>query len=572
MTGDPTPNTVARRLRAIPRPTGRDAVAGFVTGLFSIPEGVAYASIGGFAAPLGLWSGVVPTILGSVFARTVLMVTTLTSAIALSARSVLQAAGLDTGDIGAIATLTVLVGVVMLILGLLRLGSVMSYVSTAVMTGFTVGIALQIIAGVIKDATGYSPGSSNTVGKLADALIHLSRWKTPVVIVAAATVAAWLLFRLWRPTRSLATLLSLLVVTAATVLLGTDVERVADIAAIPRSLPPFTLPDLGAVPALATGAVAIALVALAQAAGIGAAVVNPDGSRPDASKDFSAQGVANLAGGLFGALPTGGSLSRTGIAQSSGAHTRWAGIFAGVFLAVIVLLVGPYAGLIPMAVIGGIMLVIGAELIERRRNDIMLVLHTSWPSAIAMIVTFAATTALPLQYAIFLGAALSILLTSITVTRSSRLLEFRRGDGGWEIGDPPAHLPSGRTTVLHYDGAGFFSEVGRIDQDWPDTTGATDAAVVLSVRGAVDVPSATFLKALDDRVGRLDAQGISFVMAGVPDRFRDLLIRNPQLANLNPEHLVAQTPRIMESVEQAYALAEQQRVRRRPATTPETTS
>lgn len=89
---------------------------------------MAYAGIGGFAAPLGLWSGVVPTIVGSVFARTALMVT----------------------------TLTILVGVVMLLMRLLKLGSVMSFVSTAVMTGFTTGIALQIVTGVLKDATGSS--------------------------------------------------------------------------------------------------------------------------------------------------------------------------------------------------------------------------------------------------------------------------------------------------------------------------------------------------------------------------------------------------------------------------------
>ncbi len=77
------------------KPTPRDVVSGFVTGLFSIPEGMAYATVGGFSAPLGLWSGAVPTVIGSIFSRTVLMVTTLTSAIALSARSVLTDAGLD---------------------------------------------------------------------------------------------------------------------------------------------------------------------------------------------------------------------------------------------------------------------------------------------------------------------------------------------------------------------------------------------------------------------------------------------------------------------------------------------
>ena len=95
------------------RPTARDVVSGFVTGLFSIPEGMAYASIGGFNPVLGLYSGMAPTLVGAVFARTVLMTTTLTSAIALSSQSVLAQAGLDPADLGNVAMLTLMVGVVM---------------------------------------------------------------------------------------------------------------------------------------------------------------------------------------------------------------------------------------------------------------------------------------------------------------------------------------------------------------------------------------------------------------------------------------------------------------------------
>ena len=96
------------------RPRLKDVVAGLVTGLFSIPEGMAYASIGGFNPVAGLYSGMVSTVLGSVFARTVLMVTTLTSALALSSRSVLSAAGLDPADPANVAALVLVVGAVML--------------------------------------------------------------------------------------------------------------------------------------------------------------------------------------------------------------------------------------------------------------------------------------------------------------------------------------------------------------------------------------------------------------------------------------------------------------------------
>lgn len=537
--------------------------SGFVTGLFSIPEGMAYASIGGFAAPLGLWSGVVPTIVGSVFARTVLMVTTLTSAIALSSQSVLGAAGLDPGDLGGLATLTVLVGVVMLLLGLLKLGSVMSFVSTAVMTGFTTGIALQIVTGVIKDATGYTPTPHNTLAKVVDAIAHVGEWDGTTVVVAVATVGVWAVFHAIRRLEQYATLVALLIVTVACAVVQPDVELVKDIAAIPRSLPPFSLPDLGAVPALAAGAIAIALVGLAQAAGIGAAVANPDGSRPDASKDFTAQGLANIAGGFFSALPTGGSLSRTGVGTSAGAKTRWSGIFAGVWLAVLVLAIGPVAGQIPMAVIGGLLLVIGGELIAGRLGDIVLVLRTSVLSTAAMVITFLATTQLPLQDAIFIGAGLSIVLYAVAETRRARIVELTPdGSGGWLIGDAPRTLPSNRTTVLHYVGGSFFAEVNRLEDEWPDPRGAHDAAVVLSLRGSSGIPSATFLRAFERASTRLRANGVRLYLCGVSEAERDLLARSGTLDVLGEDSVVAATPVLLESLDVAYRTAERHRTNR----------
>ncbi|PRZ05752.1 SulP family sulfate permease [Isoptericola sp. CG 20/1183] len=545
------------------RPTVRDVVSGFVTGLFSIPEGMAYATVGGFAAPLGLWSGAVPTIVGSLFSRTVLMVTTLTSAIVLTANSVLADAGLDPGDLGAVATMTLLVGAWMILLGVLRLGAVMSFVSTAVMTGFTAGIAVQIVAGVVKDATGYVPESSNTVGKLLEALWHVGDWDGATVAVAAATVGLWALLGLVRPLRKVATLVSLVVVTVVVTVTGLAVERVSDIAAIPRSLPPFTLPDLAAMPALATGSLAIALVALAQAAGIGAAVPNPDGSRTDVSKDFTAQGLANVAGGFFGALPTGGSLSRTGVATTGGAQTRWAGIFAGAWLVVLVLLLGPSAGAIPMAVIGGLLLVIGGELVAGRVADVRLVLRTSTLSSVAMVVTFAATTQLPLQQAIFLGAGLSIVLFAVQVARRGRIVELvPTGDGDdFRIAEVPATLPSGRTTVLHYVGTGFFAEVNRLEEEWPHTSGTRDAGLVVSLRGSAGIPSTTFLKSLDRLIDRWHARGVEVVLCGVPDDLRRRLDTGGVTDRLAGS-IVSDSGGVLASVREAYELVERRRQER----------
>jgi SulP family sulfate permease len=527
-------------------------IAGLVTGLFSIPEGMAYASIGGFNPVVGLYSGVVPGIIASVFARTVLMVTTLTSAIALSSRSVLKEEGLDPTDPANVAALAVVVGVVMLIFGLLRFGAIMNFVSNAVMTGFSTGIALQIVAGVLGDAAGYKPQSGNTIGKFIDAFAHIGLWHPNAVWVAGATVAVWAVFHFIKPLESFAILLALVVVTAAVAIAHVDVETVGDIASISNSLPPLTVPNFAVMPGLLVGGVAVALVALAQAAGISAAVPNPDGSRSNMSGDFTAQGIGNLAGGFFGALPTGGSLSRTGVATSAGAQTRWAGIFAGIWLAVLVLIAGSAAEIIPMPVIGGLILVIGLELVAGRLPDIKLVLRVAPISALAMLITFAATTQLPLHTAILIGVITSLVLYCVKAAQSAQLIALQAtGDGGWQAIPVPERCASNDVTVLHYAGVGLFAEVARIDEEWPKAAGSTNAVVVLSLRALPDVPSSVAIKALRRWAGELQAHGGRLIIAGVTPAADRILERGGLDDVLGEDGIVAATDRIFGALDEA---------------------
>lgn len=497
------------------RPRFRDVIAGLVTGLFSIPEGMAYASIGGFNPVAGLYSGVVSTIVGSMFARTVLMVTTLTSALALTSQSVLSAAGLDPTNPSNIAALVIVAGALMLLFGLLRFGAMMNFVSNAVMTGFTTGIALQIIAGVIHDSTGYRPDSRNTIGKFVDAFVHVGSWQLAPCLVALGTVAVWAVFHFIKPLEAFATLIALVVVTVAVTAIDVDVETVGDIASIPNALPPFLMPNFAAMPELLAGGLAVALVGLAQAAGISAAVPNPDGTRPSTNGDFVAQGAANLAGGFFGALPTGGSLSRTGVAVSAGAQTRWAGIFAGLWLAVLVVVAGSLAELIPMPVIGGLILVIGAELVAGRWTDIKLVLRAAPLSAVAMVVTFLATTQLPLHTAILIGALTSLVLYCVKASQAAELRAFvRTQDGKWQIVPVPEKVESDAVTMLQYSGVGLFAEVPRIDEEWPRVADSNRAVVVLGMRTLPDVPSTKVIKSLRRWAQDLRDHGGRLIIAG----------------------------------------------------------
>ncbi|MFJ5138615.1 SulP family inorganic anion transporter [Streptomyces sp. NPDC088707] len=530
--------------------------SGLVTGLFSIPEGMAYAAIAGFNPVAGLYAGVVPAIVGSLTSRTVLMVTTLTSALALTSQSVLSDAGLDPKDAGNVATLTLMAGMVMLLMGVLRLGVVMSFVSHAVMTGFSTGIALQIITGVLKDATGYKPQGHNRLHQLVDWLAHIGAWQLAATLVAAATIAVWALTRLVRRLEPVALLVAMVVASAAVAVLGTDVELVGGIAHIPAALPGFSAPDLSAVPALLGGAVAVALVGLAQAASIGPSVPNPDGSKSSVNGDFTAQGLANLAGGLFQSLPSGGSLSRTGVAVSAGARTRWAGVLSGVLLALIVLVCAPLAEHIPMPVIGGLILVVGGELIWGKRHDILLVLRTSPLSSAAMVLTFLATTQLPLQQAIVIGAVLSLLLYCVQAARRSRLVALTADDTGhWHPGDVPQALPPGEVTVLYYDGVGLFAELPRIETMLPRTDHARNAVLILVMRGVPDVPSSSMAKVLRRHAHDLDRQGGRLILAGAEPGLVHAFEAAGLDRDLGPDGIVPAGGALLDPLDRAMATA-----------------
>lgn len=204
---------------------------------------------------------------------------------------------------------------------------------------------------------------------------------------------------------------------------------------------------------------------------------------------------------------------------SAGARTRWAGIFSAIWLIGIVVLFGSKAEIIPMPVIGGLLLVIGGELVAGRVPDIRLVTRTAPLSAVAMLVTFAATTQFPLQDAIFLGAVLSLVLYCVKAAQQARLVALEpTGHGSWKMTDVLPSCPSGEVTVIHYGGVGLFAEVPRLDERWPDLSRTRGAVLILSVRTLPDVPSSAVIKALEKRARTLAAGGSKLMIAGVTPR------------------------------------------------------
>ncbi len=205
-----------------------------------------------------------------------------------------------------------------------------------------------------------------------------------------------------------------------------------------------------------------------------------------------------------------------------------------------------------MPVIGGLILVIGAELVVGRLPDIKLVLRVAPLSAVAMLVTFAATTQLPLHTAILIGVITSLVLYCAKAAESAQLMALTPDpDGGWQQAPVPEQCASNDVTVLHYAGVGLFAEVARIDETWPRAEGTTNAVVVLSLRSLPDVPSSVTIKALRRWAGQLTANNGRLIIAGVNPGTAEVLLRGGLDDLLGTDGVVPASDRIFGALDTA---------------------
>jgi SulP family sulfate permease len=543
-----------KTLKPNPKTIASDAASGFATGLFSIPEGMAYASLAGVNPVYGLYSGMVSTIAAAMTTGTILMISTLTSAIALATASVISEAGLTGDNVTALFTITFLVGATMFILGILRLGSLVNYVSNAVMTGFVMGASLLIIIGELGDLTGYEPVGANDVAEVFNWITNISSWDSTTTIVGVATIILMVVFKMIPQTEKMGAIITLILGSVVVYVLNLDIALVGP---IQGGLPAPTLPDFSMIPELALGSVSVALVALVQGAGISTAVPNPDGSKSSASRDFLGQGIGNLAGSFFQSMPTGGSLSRTGISTSAGAKSRWGGIFAGVFLAIIIVLFYNAVQYVPMAVIGGMLCVIGTELVLGRVPDAKLIIKTSWGATAAGAITLVSALFIPLQYTIFLGAGLSLILY---IYASSKELKVRRlvsnEENRYEERDLPEVYPSNEVTIIAVSGAEFYADVPTLDDTLPSTLGVTNAVVIFRLRGREGAGS-TGLKWLSKYTKKLHTGGNQLMLAGISPGVMKLLEHTGVIDVVGRENVFTAQPGFGASLDAAQAAAQQ---------------
>jgi SulP family sulfate permease len=472
---------------------------------------MAAAVMAGLNPAQGLYAGMIASPVGAGLSSSAYMMITTTSAMALAAGGALASLPAEQKLAGAVA-LTVMIGVCQIAAGLARLGFVARYISNAVMTGFLTGIAVLVVISQLGELTGLAFRGHRALHPL-EALVRLDEVVVRTLAVGLATIALVLALERTRIGK-MAMLLALIAVSVAVPLAGwDDVALVGTSAPIPRALPDLHMIELARVPALAASALAIAIIGLVQGAGVSQSYPNPDGGYPDVSRDFLAQGAANLAAGALGGMPVGGSAGSTALNVSAGAATRWSNVFSGVFLAVGVVTLGALIERIPMAALAGLLVIAGIGAVNPGR--IAAVWHTGRSVAGIMLFTFVATLILPVRDAVFLSVAVSFLLAIVREAEQAGVVEVVLRDGANPREQPaPLRLPSRAVTVLMPHGSLFFAGARTLEAKLPDPAGAERAAVVLLLRGYQEVGS-TFIGIVRRYHETLAAGGGRLILAGV---------------------------------------------------------
>jgi len=533
----------------------RDVLSGSITAIANVPDAMANAALVGVSPLNGLYALLFGSPAASLTTSSQYLTVATTAAMALAAGDALQL--VPQGErLAALGALVLLVGVLSIVLGLLRADSFLRFVSNAVMRGFLTGVAVSIVANQIPELFGSSSELPSRIAQAFDVILHPGRADLATLTVGASTLAVILLVERWGAPK-IATLVGLIVVTAFVSRTGWSPRLVGDIASIPQMLPGLQVPSVGMILALAPSAVAVALIGLVQTAGISKTTPNPDGTYPVIARDFLGQGVGNVASSLVGGIPVGGSVSSTALNIQAGARSRWSNFVIGPFIAGVLLLMAPWVELIPMASLAAVLILVGIRAVDVPR--IMTVWNTSWTSGFVMASTFAATLLMPIQYAVMLGAVLSIIQHVYSSSLDVKVVALRR-DAAGRFGETraPESLDPGEVVVLDIYGSIFFAGADVIEKELPDPTDADGAVVILRLRGRVDVGS-TFLGVLRRYRERLASNGGTLLLAGVGPKLHEQLRRTGLLDEIGHHAVFRATPYITESLDAAVRIAEEWR-------------
>jgi sulfate permease, SulP family len=536
----------------------QDLLAGLTVAVVALPLALGFGITSGAGAAAGLYTAIVAGVIAAIFGGSSLQVSGPTGAMTAILLPIVARYGVQ-----ALPVLGTMAGLLLLVLAFTRIGRYVNYIPWPVVTGFTNGIAVIIFLQQLPYFLGVKKGEGESILTVSWHTLQ-DFFREPgfgPMVLGLLTIGVMLFWLRNKRLQAIpASMAALVIVTLVSLLpFFTDVPRIGE---IPRSLPSPSLPllDVGVFTDLFRAALAVA--ALSALESLLCAVV-ADGMTVDQKhnpdRELFGQGLANIATSLFGGIPATAALARTAVNVRSGARTRLAAITHGVVLLAVVLFLAPLASVIPLAVLGGILMVVAARMVER--EAVRLIWRSTKSDAFVLVLTTVITIVFDLILAIEVGLIAAGILF---IVRMSNMFQVNPEDlanvsaphqESTEQGKAEEALLKKHIVAYRIDGPIFFGAANRFFDQLLKTDDKIKV-VILRMR-RVPVMDATGATALMTMMERLERRKILVFISGLQEQPKQLLTRMGVLGEISHDqhHLFETTE---EAIAHAYRHLEQQ--------------
>lgn len=518
-----------------------DFLAGLTGAVIVLPQGVAFATIAGLPPQYGLYTAMVTPIIAALFGSSYHLVSGPTTAISIVVFSAISNhASPGTPEFISLAlTLTFLAGVYQLAFGIGRLGSLVNFVSHTVVIGFTAGAAILIATSQMKHVTGIAiPKGETFLHVWMDIFAGIGHINPYLITIAVVTLLTALLTKKLIP--KLPNLLIGMVIGSLLALyFKQSTDSIKLVGEIPAHLPPLSTPNFSweAIKSLAPEAFAVALLGLIEAVSISRAVASKSNQRIDANQEFIGQGLSNMAGSFFSSYAGSGSFTRSGINYEAGAKTPLSAIFAALLLMLIVLLIAPLTAYLPVAAMGGIILLVAYNLVDF--HHIKQVLTMSKSETAILLTTFFATLFLELEFAIYLGVILSLVfflaktstpyiptLSADPSTPHRKLINIEK--------KPLKQCP--QIKIIRIDMSVYFGSINYIQNRLARIVENEQIKHILIVSSGINFIDLAGAEALVIENRRLKAMGGGLYFVGIKSSVYEFAAKSCFIHNIGPDH------------------------------------
>ncbi len=433
-----------------------DLVAGIIVAIIALPLSIALAIASGVAPEQGLYTAIVAGFVIALLGGSKVNISGPTAAFATIVAGIVATFGTE-----GLVVATIMAGIILILMGVLKLGALIKYIPYTITTGFTSGIAVTILIGQIKDFMGLTfPKGAHaveTTEKLSCVVksIFTTNWQAVLVgVIALIIMIIW-------PKISKKIPGSLIAVIAGTVIVSVfkmQVNTIGDLYTISKSLPPFSVPQLNfaMIKQLLPSAFTIAILAAIES--LLSCVVSDGmiGDKHNSNTELIAQGAGNIFSGLFGGIPATGAIARTAANVKNGGKTPVSGIVHAVVLLLILVVLMPYAAWIPMPVIAAVLFMVAYNMSEWRQ--FVKICKTAPKSDILVLVlTFVLTVVFDLVVAIEIGLLVAVVLFMKRMTEVTHVRPWTEVDEAEEAGKERLKEVPEKTQVFEIDGPMFFA-------------------------------------------------------------------------------------------------------------------